>query len=161
MNPDGSAAGLVLDEFNAAFFEHELAGFDTVCVGIFIIGINDGFDAGLDKGFGAFIARKERDVESAAPEIGDTVEDGIELSVADIRVFGVEWVAFARPRHLGVGHACGHAVIADGYDFMFGIDDTGANLRVGILAAFSSEMGDTHKVFVPANVIFAHFVLLD
>ena len=161
MNPDSFTAGLILHKLDAAFFEHELAGFDAVSVGIFIVGIDDSFDAGLNDSFGAFIAGKKSNIKRAASKVGNTVKHGIKFGVTNVRVFSVEWVAVACPRHFGISNACWHTVIANGDDFMFRIDDAGANLRVRVFAAFGGEMGDAHEVLVPANVIFAHFVLLD
>ena len=55
-------AGFVFRDFDAAFFEHGFAGFGAVGVGVFVVSIDDFFNAGLDDGFGTFIAREEGDV---------------------------------------------------------------------------------------------------
>lgn len=154
---DSLARGFVTGAFDAAFLEHKLRSFDAVGVGVFVVAVNYLFDAGLDDGFGAFVAREKCDVKSATMHVGDAIQNSIKLGMTDEGIFSLKELTFALPWHVGIVDAGWHAVIADGYDFMLIVNDTGADARIWIFTAFGGKMGDTHEVFIPGDVIFAHF----
>ncbi len=150
--------GLKLAIFHAAFVEHANGSFHFfgVVVVVVAVGIDDFFDAGLDDGFGALVAREVVDVEFGAlkfAHVAAEVEDGIELAVADVGVLSIEFVALAAPREIVVREAVGSAVVADGKDAVIGADDTGADLGVGVFATKRGKFHNSDKIFVPTQII--------
>lgn len=78
-----------MSDFDATFFEHSFAGFCAVSVGIFVVSVDYFFDAGLNNGFGAFVAGEEGYVKCAIVHIGDAIEDSVKFGMANVGVFGV------------------------------------------------------------------------
>ena len=83
------------------------------------------------------------------------VEDGVQLRVADVHILGVQRGPLALPGHLVVVAANGHTVVAQGEDLVLRADDARAHLAVGVLGAHGREQGDTHKIFIPVDIILA------
>ena len=81
------------------------------------------------------------------------VQDSVQLRVADIHIFCVKVAAFALPGHIVVIAADGHAVVAQGQNFVFRADDAGTDLAVVVFGPHGREQGNAHKVFIPADVI--------
>ena len=154
---DGLARWLIFGAFDAAFLEHQLGGFSAVSVGVFVVTVNDFLDAGLNYSLGALVAREKCDVKFAAVHVGDAIQYCVQLSMADERIFSLEEFAFALPWHVSVVNAGWHAVIADRDDFVLVIYDTSTDARIWIFATLGGKVGDTHEVFIPGDIVFAHF----
>ena len=123
---------------------------------ILVAVIHQLFDTRLNDGLGALVAGEQGDVNPGALEVVvGAVEDGVELGMADVHVFGLQRIAFPVPGHGVVVAAGGHAVVAQREDFVLGADDAGPHLAVGVLGAHGAEHGDAHKIFVPVDVVAA------
>ena len=83
------------------------------------------------------------------------VEDGVQLSVANVHILGVQRVALPLPRHGVVVAADGHTVVAQREDLVFRADDAGPHLTAGVFGAHRREQGNAHEVFVPVDIIRA------
>lgn len=142
---------------NATFVEHAHGslGFDPETLMFEIVKIDDFTDAGLDDGFGAFDAGEVMDIDASAGEFAHVtaeIEDGVELTVTNVRIFGVVVVfGFANaPGHELVGEAIGSAIVSHGKYAIVVTDDASTDLSVGILAAHGSEGSEADKIFIPA-----------
>ena len=77
--------------------------------------------------------------------------------MTNVGVLGVEKVSLFVPGKLIIMAADRQAIVACAYYFVLFIDDASSYLSAGIFASTSREQGNTHKVFVPANVALSFF----
>ena len=155
---DPAPAGVVGRQADARLFQHEACRHAGIAVVVLVVVVNDLPDARLDDGLGALVAGEQGDVDPRPLEvIVGAVEDGVQLGVADVHIFGVQRLALAAPGHGVVVAAHGHPVVAQGQDLVLGADDAGPHLAVGVLRAHGGEQRDAHKVFVPVDVVVALF----
>ena len=93
--------------FDTGSIKHAFASLGGITVPVFIGKINNFLDSALDDSFRAFIAGKESNIKGRAFEGGGIIgiEDGIELSMADIGVFGLTPVPGACPREIVIAAA--------------------------------------------------------
>ena len=140
-------------------FEQPAAGDAQRLVVVLVRVIDDLFDAALDDGLGALVAGEQRHIHPRALEVAvGRVEDGVQLRMADIHVFGLQRVALPLPGHVVVVAADRHAVVAQRQDLVFRADDAGPHLAVAVLRPHGREQRDAHKVFVPADIVLAFHV---
>ena len=95
---------------------------------------DDFSNARLDDHFGTVVTGKQRNINGGSLDIGAAfVENGVELSVADVEIFGVDgiWVV-AGPRQLIIGAPGWETVVAQSNYPLFIVDDTSPNLSVWI-----------------------------
>ena len=93
---------------------------------VFIRKIDDFPDAALNDGLGALVAGEQRHIHPRTAQIAvSTVQNGVQLRMADVHVFGFQLVTFAVPRHIVIIAADGHAVVAKGKDLVFRADNAG------------------------------------
>src|SRR5699024_9106584 len=151
-------AGAVGGHPDPCLVQHEAGGHAGVAVVVFVVVIDDLPDARLDDGFGTLVAGEEGDVDPRPLEVVvGAVEDGVQLGVAYVHIFGVQGLALPAPGHGVVVAADGHPVVAQREDLVFGADDAGPHLAVGVLGAHGGKQRDAHKVFVPVDVVVALF----
>ena len=83
------------------------------------------------------------------------VEDGVQLGMADIHIFGLQRGTLPLPRHLVIAAAHGHPVVAQRKDLVFRAYDARTYLTVGVLGAHGGKQRNAHKIFVPVDIILA------
>ena len=107
------SAGLIGRQTDTGLFEHEPCRNAGIGVVVFVAVIDDLRDAGLDDGLGTFVAREESHIDACAFQVVvRAVEDGVQLGVADVHVFGLQRFALPFPWHRVVVAADGHTVVA-------------------------------------------------
>ena len=84
-----------------------------------------------------------------------TVEDGVQLGVADVHILGLQGGSLPLPRHLVIAAAHGHPVVAQRKDLIFRAYDARTHLTVGVLGAHGGKQRNAHKIFVPVDIILA------
>jgi len=108
----------------------------------------------LNDGLGAFIAWKQSRVNGAAFEVHtNIVEDGIEFGVANKRILGVQEFSFLAPGKFIITAANGKPIVTGAYNLVLVVYNAGPYLRIGIFTPLSRKQGNTHKVFIPGNIM--------
>ena len=139
-----------------ALVEHPFGRFGIVGLGVFVGEVDYLLDARLDDRLGALVAGKEADIDAASFQVAaDRVEDRVQFGVADIRVLRFEPLSFALPGDEVVIHADGKSVVPDADDLVLATDDARPHLGVGVFAAHRRELGDSHEVLVPADIVLS------
>lgn len=125
---------------DAGRFEHALRCDVGFCAVVFVTVIDDFGDAGLNQGFGAFVAGEKGCINAGTLHIrSGIIQNGVQLGMAYIVILGLKLIAFTLPGILIVGAALRHAVITDREDAVVGAYDAGTDARIRILAPVSGE----------------------
>ena len=119
----------------------------------------------MNQRLGALVAREQRGVNARAAQAsraGGVVQNGVQLCMAHIHVFGLQRLALAAPGHLIVQAANGHAVVAKRKNFVFPAHNARAHLGGIVFRALCRQQRNAHEVFVPRDIIlpFLPFQLL-
>ena len=118
------------------FGKHHAGCLGGIGVFVFVGKVNDFGYARLYDGFGTFVTGKQGGVDLAAAEVHpDVIEDGIELGMADERIFCLQEIALLLPGKFIIVAAPGQAIVSCSHDLIFIIHDTGPHLGIGIFAA--------------------------
>lgn len=80
--------------------------------------------------------------------------------MTDVRILGVETVAFAIPRKITIVEAVWRSVVADGQDAVIITDNTSTDLGARIFAAHCGKSSEADKVLIPIKIILALFTHL-
>ena len=136
-NSNASSGGLVGVIAYTGSIQHTLGGLYRGGIRIFVLPVHQGFDAGLDNGFRAFITGEECYINrSALQGTAPIIQNRVQFRMGYVKILGVIGILLClhfRPRENVVGATLGEAVVAHGENLMIRRYDAGTYLGRGIL----------------------------
>ncbi len=114
--------------------------------------IDEAFDAGLETIFQTVFTSRDAVVNGAAGEVLMGENQGVHFGMNREIIFHR---AFAQSHFRFIG-VLDHAIIAEGDDAFFRIDDHAAHFRRRVLRLRRDRFRDLHKIFVPPVLLLVH-----